>query len=106
MGTGALITPASVALTGGIFFSFLLFRDITSPMLAGIGVSVTQAAMLVGAAQNLLSKGTKYSLFDPTKEMSYIPLDQELKTKKSSCRCDRRKTRKSRWWFCPSTLLT
>merc|ERR1712110_1224197 len=79
--TGALITPASVALTGGIFFSFLLFRDITSPMLAGIGVSVTQAAMLVGAAQNLLSKGTKYSLFDPTKEMSYIPLDQELKTK-------------------------
>merc|ERR1712159_799230 len=78
---GALITPGSVALTGGLFFGFLLFKSISSPILAGLGVSVTYAAMMVGAAQNLLSKGTKYSLFDPTKEMSYIPLDQELKTK-------------------------
>merc|ERR1712029_806708 len=79
--TGALITPGSVALTGGVFFGFILFKDISSPILAGAGVSVTYAAMMVGAAQNLLSKGTKYSLFDPTKEMSYIPLDAELKTK-------------------------
>jgi len=79
--TGALITPASVAITGGLFFGFLLFENISSPILAMFGVGVTYAAMMVGAAQNLLSKGTKYSLFDPTKEMSYIPLDQELKTK-------------------------
>ncbi len=79
--TGAIITPAVIAITGGLFFAFILFSDIASPMLAGLGVGVTYAAMMVGAVQNILSKGTKYSLFDPTKEMSYIPLDQELKTK-------------------------
>merc|ERR1711990_597446 len=105
--TGALITPGSVALTGGIFFAFLLFKSITSPILAGLGVSVTYAAMMVGAAQNLLSKGTKYSLFDPTKEMSYIPLDQELKTKgKAAVDVIGGRLGKAGGGFVSSTLLT
>jgi AAA family ATP:ADP antiporter len=39
------------------------------------------AAVLVGAAQNVFSKSSKYSLFDPCKEMAYIPLDQETQLK-------------------------
>jgi len=52
-----------------------------NPILMALGFSATYMAMMVGAVQNFLTKGAKYSFFDPTKEMSYIPLNQELKTK-------------------------
>lgn len=39
-------------------------------------------AVWVGMVQNVLSKATKYALFDPTKEMAYIPLDKESKVRR------------------------
>lgn len=38
-------------------------------------------AVALGLFINAFGKAVKYSLFDPTKEMAYIPLDQELKVK-------------------------
>ena len=38
-------------------------------------------AVSIGAVQNVLAKGTKYSIWDTSREMLYIPLNNELKTK-------------------------
>jgi AAA family ATP:ADP antiporter len=80
-GFAAMITPVILLLTGAGFFSFILFRDQLGAYIAMIGTSPLMLAVLFGAAQNIMSKSTKYSLFDPTKEMAYIPLDSESKVK-------------------------
>ena len=46
-----------------------------------MGTTPLLLAVIFGTAQNIMSKSAKYSLFDPTKEMAYIPLDQESKVK-------------------------
>ena len=77
--TSALVTPYMLTCTGLIFFGFVIFaNDIT--FLNG-GVHPIYFAVIVGAVKNILSKSTKYSLFDSTKEMAYIPLSLELRTK-------------------------
>jgi len=80
-GVAAMITPVVLLVTGAGFFSFVLFKDNLGGFVAMLGSSPLMLAVLFGAAQNIMSKSAKYSLFDPTKEMAYIPLDQEAKVK-------------------------
>lgn len=80
-GTAALITPVMLLVTGVLFFGLVLGSDALTPLLAKWGLTPLYAAVLVGAAQNIFSKSSKYSLFDPCKEMAYIPLEDEIKTK-------------------------
>lgn len=80
-GIAALVTPAVLLLTGTGFFSFIIFRDSLSGFISMLGTTPLMLAVLFGMAQNIMSKSAKYSLFDPTKEMAYIPLDQESKVK-------------------------
>lgn len=77
--TAALITPYMLACTGVIFFSFVIFSN--NIVIWGQKFSPIYFAVVIGAVQNILSKSTKYSLFDSTKEMAYIPLSLELRTK-------------------------
>jgi len=77
----ALVTPINLGITGLSFFALSVFGDFFAPMTASLGTSPLMLAVIVGAIQNILSKSAKYSLFDPCKEMAYIPLDQESKTK-------------------------
>ncbi len=79
--TAALVTPTVLLLTGLAFLSFIVFRGNLSGIIASFGTTPLFMAVVFGAAQNILSKSSKYSLFDPTKEMSYIPLDVESKVK-------------------------
>jgi AAA family ATP:ADP antiporter len=80
-GVGALITPVVLLITGVGFFSFVIFKDSLAGFIAMFGTTPLMLAVLFGTAQNIMSKSAKYSLFDPTKEMAYIPLDQESKVK-------------------------
>jgi AAA family ATP:ADP antiporter len=78
---GALITPIVMAITGIPFFMFIVFDDKFHSLSGVFGISVLYLSVLLGAAQNFLSKGIKYAFFEPTKEVLYIPLDEELKSK-------------------------
>eukprot|EP00578_Thalassiosira_sp_NH16_P010035 CAMPEP_0181121002 /NCGR_PEP_ID=MMETSP1071-20121207/24488_1 /TAXON_ID=35127 /ORGANISM="Thalassiosira sp., Strain NH16" /LENGTH=577 /DNA_ID=CAMNT_0023205757 /DNA_START=187 /DNA_END=1920 /DNA_ORIENTATION=- len=77
----AMVTPSMIGVTGLIFYSLTLFAPFFEPIAQTLGTTPLMLAVVVGAAQNILSKSAKYSLFDPCKEMAYIPLDQDSKTK-------------------------
>lgn len=72
---GALTTPVLMGGLAAPFFAYVIFNDVTHDK------KVLMRAVTVGMWQNILSKAIKYALFDPTKEMAYIPLDQETKVK-------------------------
>ncbi|MDR0406512.1 MAG: NTP/NDP exchange transporter [Holosporales bacterium] len=79
--TAAIVTPLMILVTGGAFFAFIICDNAFESMLVTMGVTCLAMTVAFGQIQNVLSKATKYSLFDATKEMSYIPLDDELKMK-------------------------
>lgn len=78
----ALVTPLVVMITGTIFFILVITeRSMVSCYEYFNFVSPLYLAVTVGAVQNIIAKGTKYSMWDTSREMLYIPLDDELKTK-------------------------
>lgn len=80
-GFAAMLTPIVLLLTGTAFFVFVLFRGSLTDYISALGTTPLFLAVIFGAVQNIMSKSSKYSLFDPTKETSYIPLDPESKVK-------------------------
>ena len=78
----ALVTPIILLSTSLGFFSFLLFHDFLSGFAMSLmGTSPLAIVVFFGGAQNCLSKASKYSVFDTTKEMAFVPLDHEVKLK-------------------------
>lgn len=77
----AILTPIMVLVTSSIFFFVVWNGTKSTPFAPLMGTTVVLVAVFVGQIQNVLSKGTKYSLFDSTKQMAYIPLDPEAKVK-------------------------
>ena len=78
---GAIMTPAVILITGMFFFGCMLFSGLMTPLAAGLGTTTLFLSVWIGTIQGILSKSVKYGLFDPTKEMAYIPLDDTLKVK-------------------------
>ncbi|MBT4884934.1 MAG: NTP/NDP exchange transporter [Legionellales bacterium] len=80
-GVAAAVTPIIMLITGAGFFGILIAKDHLTGLFALMGTTPLMAAVFFGTCQNVISKAAKYSLFDPTKEMTYIPLDDESKVK-------------------------
>lgn len=80
----ALITPGIILFTGLAFFYCLFLKQYPelSPLL-GFGSIATPLSMAVmfGTLQNTMSRTAKYTVFDDTKEMAFIPLSQEARFK-------------------------
>lgn len=72
---GALATPLVIGSLSWLFYAYITFGDVTHSR------ATLKMAVIVGTTQNVLSKAVKYALFDPTKEMAYIPLDEDSKLK-------------------------
>ena len=77
--TAALIPASILAVFGGIFFVIVLYGEYVSPMIFGTSFAVL--AVWFGLIQDALSKSVKYCLFDATKNMAYVPLDEDTRTK-------------------------
>jgi AAA family ATP:ADP antiporter len=76
---GAIISPLLIMISGIAFFCLVVFENYIPVNL--FSMSPLVLAVFIGAVQNVISKGTKYSIWDTSREMLFIPLDQELKTK-------------------------
>ncbi|MBP5190981.1 MAG: NTP/NDP exchange transporter [Opitutales bacterium] len=79
--SAALITPLVFTVGGISFFTFIVFKDNLVSFLDNVGTNPVAVAVMLGAVIIVISKSTKYALFDLTKEMAYIPLDEEMKVK-------------------------
>ncbi|MDB6081015.1 MAG: ntt 2, partial [Chlamydiia bacterium] len=78
----ALLTPLVLLVTAIAFFACLLADNSLSPILSVfLGTTPLAIAVFLGSVQNCFSKAAKYSLFDATKEMAFIPLSPEHKLK-------------------------
>ncbi|WP_316355933.1 Npt1/Npt2 family nucleotide transporter [Candidatus Neptunichlamydia sp. REUL1] len=79
----ALITPIALLVTGIFFFGIMLFKE--NPALikwsAVLGFTPLALGVFFGTVQNVFSRACKYTLFDATKEISFIPLSSESKFK-------------------------
>jgi AAA family ATP:ADP antiporter len=77
--TGAIITPIAAGLLSCLFFIFILGQSAFASIGMFLDIAPLTMAVWVGTYAVLLTKGSKYSFFDPTKEMAFIPLEPDLK---------------------------
>lgn len=75
----AMLTPVVVFTLGTFFFIAVMFPSLLNDFSTRFGWSPLFLAVMIGFVLEVLIKSIKYALFDPTKEIAYIPLDDEAK---------------------------
>lgn len=78
----ALIPTVIVMISGAAFFALVLAQQWGVHWFAGLfGATPLLLSVTLGSIQNCLSRASKYTLFDATKEIAFIPLSKESKLK-------------------------
>jgi AAA family ATP:ADP antiporter len=78
----ALITPMILLVTSIGFFACFFARQLGYPAALALLGAVPQAMVVFfGSSQNVLSRAAKYTVYDATKELAFIPLGDECKLK-------------------------
>lgn len=74
----ALITPIVVLIFGASFFLLLMVKELpfTLSLSAMLSFSLPQLMLILGTLQMAFSRGCKYTVFDTTKEIAFIPLSK------------------------------
>lgn len=75
----AITTPIIMFITGSIFFSWISFNKLIILFLPEH--SYLMLAIFIGAIHIVFAKSAKFSLFDTTKELAYISLEENLRDK-------------------------
>ncbi len=82
--TGAIITPLMILTISALFFALVIYNGLVSTNVKILGVTTGALVAAIGIVGVAIFKAIKYTLFDPTKSMAYIPLDDDTKTKGQS----------------------
>ncbi|HKY69761.1 MAG TPA: Npt1/Npt2 family nucleotide transporter [Gammaproteobacteria bacterium] len=78
----AMITPLILLITSVGFFALLFSSNhIEGMAMSLLGMSPLVLIVTMGTLQNVLSRSAKFTVFDATKEMAFIPLCTETKVK-------------------------
>lgn len=78
----AMLTPLILFVTSIGFFAFFFFKkELADVSLYILGASPLAMAVFFGSAQNIMSRAAKYTVYDATQQMAFVPLDPESKTK-------------------------
>ena len=76
----ALLTPLTLLTTSIAFFSFLFWNEQLTPYILPILGAASSPLVIItflGSLQNILCRSSKYSVYDATKEIAFIPLKDE-----------------------------
>lgn len=78
----ALMTPVVLLVTSvAFFYTFFAQEALSDMIMAVLGTTPLTLVVFFGSLQNCLSRASKYTVFDATRELAYVPLSADCKIK-------------------------
>jgi AAA family ATP:ADP antiporter len=79
----AVVTPMIILATSVGFFGFLFLKDTSyaAEITEALSISPLGLVVLFGALQTAFTRAAKFSMFDATKEMAFVPLSRDARLK-------------------------